>query len=65
MVGDYRWIQYGAFLMEHYFPLHDIPCRAEGYYMNRYLAGDTRAEAILRTMKGQIAEMMEKYFRFA
>ena len=65
LVGDYRWIQYGAFLMEHYFPLHDIPCRAEGYYMNRYLAGDTRAEAILRTMKGQIAEMMEKYFRFA
>jgi hypothetical protein len=61
-VGDFRWIKYGSFLMEHYFPLHDLACEAEGYYMNRYLAGDPRAEVVLRSMKGQISEMQKKYF---
>lgn len=62
LVGDFRWIKYGSFLMEHYFPLHDRACAAEGYYMNRYLAGDLRAEEVLRSMKGQIPEMQKKYF---
>ena len=62
LVGDFRWIKYGSFLMEHYFPLHDRACAAEGYYMNRYLAGDPRAEEVLRSMKGQISEMQKKYF---
>lgn len=62
LVGDFRWIKYGSFLMEHYFPLHDRACAAEGYYMNRYLAGDPRAEDVLRSMKGQIPEMQKKYF---
>lgn len=62
LVGDFRWIKYGSFLMEHYFPLHDRACAAEGYYMNRYLAGDPRAEVVLRSMKGQIPEMQKKYF---
>ena len=62
LVGDFRWLKYGSFLMENYFPLHDLACRAEGYYMNRYMAGDRRAEAILRAMKGQIPEMQKKYF---
>ena len=62
LVGDFRWIKYGSFLMEHYFPLHDLACEAEGYYMNRYLAGDPRAEVVLRSMKGQIPEMQKKYF---
>jgi len=62
LVGDFRWIKYGSFLMENYFPLHDLACRAEGYYMNRYIAGDKRAADILRDMKGQIPEMQKKYF---
>ncbi|MBE6597710.1 MAG: PHP domain-containing protein [Ruminococcaceae bacterium] len=62
IVGDFRLMKYACFLMENYFPLHDLACKAEGYYMNRYIAGDKRAEAILRAMKGQIAEMQEKYF---
>ena len=49
--------------MENYFPLHDLACEAEGYYMNRYLAGDGRARTILEAMKGQVGEMMEKYFK--
>ena len=62
LVGDFRLIKYGSFLMENYFPLHDLMCEAEGYYMNRYLAGDGRARTILEAMKGQQAEMMSKYF---
>lgn len=62
LVGDFRLIKYGSFLMENYFPLHDLACRAEGYYMKQYATGDSRAEAILRTMKGQIPDMLKKYF---
>jgi hypothetical protein len=62
LVGDFRLMKYASFLMENYFPLHDLACRAEGYYMNRYIAGDARALDILKAMKGQIPEMQKKYF---
>ncbi len=62
LVGDFRLIKYGSFLMENYFPLHDLACRAEGYYMKQYACGDSRAEAVLRAMKGQIPAMLKKYF---
>ena len=62
LVGDFRLMKYASFLMEDYFPLHDMACKNEGYYMNRYLAGDKRAEAVLKAMKGQIPEMQKKYF---
>ena len=62
LVGDFRLMKYASFLMENYFPIHDLACKAEGYYMNRYIAGDKRAEKILRSMKGQIPEMQKKYF---
>ena len=62
MVGDFRLMKYGSFLQENYFPLHDRACKAEGYYMNRHLAGDKRATEILKAMKGQIPEMQKKYF---
>ena len=62
LVGDFRLIKYASFLMENYFPLHDRACQAEGYYMNRHLAGDPMAKPVLDAMKGQIPRMMEKYF---
>jgi hypothetical protein len=62
MVGDFRWMKYGSFLMEHYFPLHDLACKAEGYYMKRHAAGDAFATKILADMKGQIPAMHKKYF---
>ncbi|MBQ7378519.1 MAG: hypothetical protein IJW70_02420 [Clostridia bacterium] len=62
IVGDFRLQKYACFLMEHYYPLHDAACAAEGYYMNKYIAGDPRAAAVLRAMKGQIPEMIHKYF---
>ena len=62
LVGDFRLMKYASFLMEQYFPLHDLACRAEGYYMGRVLAGDERAKEILAVMKGQIPELQKKYF---
>ena len=62
LVGDFRLMKYASFLMEQYFPLHDLAAHAEGYYMNRLLAGDSQAKAVLAAMKGQIPQMMEKYF---
>lgn len=62
LVGDFRLMKYAAFLMENYYPLHDRACQAEGYYMNRHLAGDPMAKPVLDAMKGQIPRMMEKYF---
>ena len=62
IVGDFRLIKYASFLMENYFPLHDLACRAEGYYMKQFVNGDRRAERVLKAMKGQIPEMLKKYF---
>ena len=62
LVGDFRWVRYGCFLMENYFPIHDEACRAEGYYLRRYFAGDERAAEALRAMKGEIPAMQKRYF---
>ena len=62
LVGDFRWIRYGCFLMENYFPIHDEMCKAEGYYLRRHFAGDAQATAILQAMKGQLPAMQKKYF---
>lgn len=62
LVGDFRWVRYGSFLMENYFPIHDELCRAEGVYLRRYFAGDQQAAAVLAAMKGQLPAMQKKYF---
>ena len=62
LVGDFRLMKYASFLLENYFPVHDLACKCEGYYMKKYLSGDERAKSILASMKGQIPEMQKKYF---
>ena len=62
LVGDFRWVKFGSFLIENYFPIHDLACKAEGYYMKQYATGDERAASVLSAMKGQIPEMQKKYF---
>lgn len=63
LVGDFRLIKYASFLMEHYFPLHDLACKAEGYYAKQYLTqNDQRALSVLKCLKGQIPDMQKKYF---
>ena len=62
LVGDFRLMKYACFLMEYYYPLHDLACQTEGYFMNRYIAGDQRAAQVLADLKGQIPAMIQKYF---
>ena len=63
LVGDFRFVKYASFLLEHYFPLHDLACNAEGYYAKQYLTtGDNRAKEVLKVLKGQIPDMQKKYF---
>ena len=62
LVGDFRWVRYGSFLMENYFPIHDELCRAEGVYLRRHFAGDRQAAAVLAAMKGQLPALQKKYF---
>ena len=63
IVGDFRLIKYASFLIEHYFPLHDLACKAEGYYAKQYLTQDDgRALDVLKSLKGQIPDMQKKYF---
>lgn len=63
LVGDFRLVKFASFLMDHYFPLHDLACKAEGYYAKRYITqGDKRARNVLKELKGQIPEMQKKYF---
>lgn len=61
-VGDFRLMKYASFLIENYFPIHDLACKAEGYYMKLFATGDEKAKDILKAMKGQIPEMQKKYF---
>ncbi len=62
LVGDFRLMKYACFLMEQYYPLHDAACATEGYFMNRYIAGDKTAAAALAAVKGQVPAMIQKYF---
>ncbi|MCQ2428583.1 MAG: hypothetical protein MJ137_09365 [Clostridia bacterium] len=66
LVGDFRFVKYGSFLIEEYFPLHDLRCESEGIFMKNYALGTpeetSRAEAVLRTMKGQTQALLKKYF---
>ena len=62
LVGDFRWLHYASFLMENYYPIHDLVCQTEGHYLKRHLNGDQRATEILKLMKGQLPEMQKKYF---
>ncbi len=62
LVGDFRWVRFGSFLMENYFPIHDEVCRAEGVYLRRHFAGDKQAAAVLAAMKGQLPALQKKYF---
>ena len=63
VVGEYRLCRYASFLLEHYFPLHELACKAEGYYAKLWITQkDERAKKVLDALKGQIPDMHKKYF---
>ena len=68
LVGEMRFIRYGAWLLRHYFPLHDELCFEEGRLMKQYITGtpEERAEAekLLRGVYGRTKKLLKKYFAF-
>lgn len=62
MYSSYRMVSYGLFLYHNYFPLHNELCREEGRLMRAWLGGDASAADRLKSLKGEVPRMMEKYF---
>lgn len=62
LVGDFRLVKLGSFLLENWYPIHDMACEAEGYIMDRWLDGDPAAAAALKALKGQVPGLIKEYF---
>ena len=62
LVGDFRLVKYASFLMENWYPLHDVLCAPQGTYMREYVRGNPRAEDILLSLKGQLPAMQARFF---
>lgn len=64
LVGDFRLIRYGAFLLRNYFPLQAELCYEEGRLMKDYVCGDTDAGIALSALKGRTDKLRRHYFKF-
>lgn len=68
LVGENRFVRYGCFLLNNYFPLHDELCYEEGRLMGLYATGtpDEKEEAAstLKVINGRVKRHREKYFAF-
>lgn len=68
LIGENRFVRYGCFLLENFFPLHDELCFEEGRLMKQYAVG-TQAEKeealkVLSVIKGRTERQKKKYFDF-
>ncbi|MEA4832932.1 MAG: hypothetical protein VB118_10010 [Oscillospiraceae bacterium] len=66
LVGEYRFVKYGSFLIENFFPLHDELCFEEGRLMKDYITGENAKEAAasLGALYGRTGRQKNKYFAF-
>ena len=63
LVGDFRFVKYGNFLMKYYFPVHDEYCFEEGRAMKAYVTGsDDHAAEDLKFYHGRTQKLLDKYF---
>lgn len=63
IVGDFRFVKYGNFLMKNYFSIHDEYCFEEGRAMKAYITkSDPYAEEELRFYSGRTERLLKKYF---
>ena len=66
LVGEMRYVRYGCFLLNNYFPLHDEVCYEEGRLMKQVANGteEEKQDALktLSVMFGRVGKMMKKYF---
>ena len=68
LVGEPRFVRYGCFLLDNFFPRHDELSYEEGRLMLRYATGtdDEKADAAatLKVINGRMKKQREKYFSF-
>ena len=62
VIGPMRIMRYAGYLLENYFPRHDELCRLEGRLMIEYVAGSEGAEAALKALQGQVAQLRERMY---
>lgn len=68
LVGENRFVRYGCFLLQNYYPLHDELCFEEGRMMKQFACGtiEEKEEALqmLKLIKGRTERHRRKYFDF-
>ncbi|MDD4774801.1 MAG: hypothetical protein PHZ09_14565, partial [Eubacteriales bacterium] len=64
LVGDFRFVRYGAFLLRNYFPLLAELCYEEGRLMKAYVCGDEASGIELNRLKGRTDKLRRHYFLF-
>lgn len=62
LIGTFRQVRYGYFLMREFFPMHDKLCREEGEMILASLAGDPTAKGRLAAVKGRVPALLTKYW---
>ncbi len=62
LVGGFRLQRYGCFLMQNWYPIHDMLAAEDGALMSKYCAGEANA-AELAVMKQKSDAMFAKYFK--
>ena len=63
LIGNFRLVRYGYFLLREFFPLHQRLCREEGVTMLDLLAGDESARNRLNAMQGRVPRLYDHYWR--
>jgi len=62
LVGELRLQKYGAFLMEHYFPIHDRQAALDGELLYQYVQGNATREEV-ELISARAEALMKKYIR--
>ncbi len=60
--GEYRMVSYAQFLLNNYFPLHDMLCFEEGLQMLRYISGEADAKDALQALHGRTQKLLDHVF---
>ncbi len=64
LVGEFRFQKYACFLMENFYPLHDLAARTDGEVMRKYYLGEADASVVEATA-ALAKKMFDKYFLLA
>lgn len=60
--GQFRFVKYAIFLMQNYFPVHDMLCEASGTLMGEYYRGEKQLKEAVRLTEIRIKEYEKEFF---